>query len=330
MVIIKKISVFLQKAYRHSISLILYFFVKGVSKEDFQNIYNDLKKEYILKKDSYNFDEFVMPKWKENLAEIEKYFLNDFSFSFLNYSVIKRTMFLHSSRKWKNLQKELVSEYFGKDDAKRIIMESGVGMPLLNDFEYLTSGNSIHHAYHLAKFFSETEVDFKKLNTIVEVGGGYGNMARIYNNMNKDTTYIIIDIPIFSFIQKLYLTLVLGSEKVNLIDDKLELKNNTINLVPLDRGIMQKISEKLKNTDLFISTWALSESNKNMQNSIKNLDYFNARYLLLAYQDNNKDFSFANNINDISDNYEKLYHAETKYTKNNYYLFCNKINLSKK
>lgn len=319
----QKIKQIIAKIQRYSYSLIISPFTKYVSKKDFAIAYIDMKKLYLENKNKYDFLEFIEPQWHKNMLEIEQYFLNDFSFSFLNYPVIKRTMFMYTFKNWKDIQKKLISEYFTKDQVKKILREYSLGRPLLNDAEYVTSGNNIHHLYHLVKFFKETNTSVENFNTIVEVGGGYGNLAKICKNLNKEVTYIIIDIPIFSYIQAVYLKTILGKDSVHIVhNNEVIIKKGLINIIPLDKNILGKLNELIVSVDLFVSTWALSESNEVMQNYIRSVDYFKAKYILLAYQKSDSSFHFAEDVKNITENYNKVFNEETEYVSDSYYLFC--------
>ena len=96
-----------------------------------------------------------------------------------------------------------------------------------------------------------------------------------------------------------------------------------VNIVPLNLEVM--VALDFGSIDLFVSTWALSETPSMMQNFIKNLKYFGSKYLLLAYQKNNRSFVVAENIKNLDVDYESCFSAITEYIPNNYYLFARKI-----
>ncbi len=320
---IQKINKIVAKIYRYSYSSIIFLFVRCVNKKDFVKAYFEMRKKYLDNKDGYDFSDFVSPEWYKIMLGIEEFFINNFTFSFLRHSLIKRTMFMYTFDKWKNLQKNLISEYFSKEKAKDILREYNIGKPLLNDAEYITSGNNIHHLYHFVKFFKETKTNEKDFDTIIEVGGGYGNMAKIYKALNNKVTYTIIDLPVFSYIQAIYLSVIFGAKSINIVDgEQACIKDGLINLVPLNKNILGKLNTLVGSVDLFISTWALSESNEAMQNYIKDVNYFDAKYLLLAYQESSSDFHFAEDVQNITERYTKVFDEETEYIENNYYLFC--------
>ena len=82
------------------------------------------------------------------------------------------------------------------------------------------------------------------------------------------------------------------------------------------------MAKAIDRVDLFISTWALSESNEAMQDLIRQLEYFKSQYLLLAYQKSYKSYPFAENVQNVTKTYKKVFNMETEYLKNNFYLFC--------
>lgn len=313
----------ISKLYRHTYSATASIFLRRKKKKDFKNVYDKMKALYLENKGHYNFLEFVMPLWQQNMHEIEQLFLNDFTISFLNYHVIKTTMFMYTFKDWRNIQKKLIAQYFTKKRARNILREYNVGKPLLNDIEYVTSGNSIHHLYHAIKFFTETKTKASDFDVILEVGGGYGNMAKIFKSLNEKSTYIIIDIPIFSYIQAVYLKTIFGEKAVHMIQgDKIDIHMGCINLIPLDKRNIYAVAKAIDRVDLFISTWALSESNEAMQDLIRQLEYFKSQYLLLAYQKSYESYPFAENVQNVTKTYKKVFNMETEYLKNNFYLFC--------
>ncbi|MDL2283924.1 hypothetical protein LJC19_02105 [Oxalobacter sp. OttesenSCG-928-P03] len=266
-----------------------------------------------------------MPAWQEFVSVIEQYFIGNLPFSFLRHRLLKRTMFVQLPNDSTKLQKKLVLEYFGMEKAKQLLREHNTGAPILNDFEYVSSGNTTHHLYHLAKFGTESGLRIENINSIVEWGGGYGNMARLAKTINKDMTYIIIDIPIFSYIQFVYLNSTLGRNAVVLCEQEAGVEKGKVNIVPLHIPHLLALVSQISGSDVFLSTWALSESNLKTQELIRNLNYFEARNLLIAYQKEDELFPFARNVEHISDSYSVEFQSETEYLKDNYYLFCKKI-----
>lgn len=245
----------------------------NVLRKDFGPIYTDLR--------SCDIHSYTMGIWDENLAKLERAFLPSPPFNFLRQPIIKHTMFVDAGGRWLKEELAFLKKKATNSDLACLLQEDYVGLAPIMVPRYMTSHNSIHHLYHLFRFSEKTETDFEGIDVIVEWGGGYGNLAKIIMRLKKGAgTYIIIDLPMFSCIQWLYLSSVLGSEKVNLVrnvQDKIQ--KGRINLLPicfLDHFDIQG--------SLFISTWALNESSKYSQDYVIERNWFNAEHILLAYQ----------------------------------------------
>jgi len=181
----------------------------------------------------------------------------------------------------------MLEKGFSEDRLKILLEEDYVGNPLIINSTYLTSHNSIHHLYHLIKFLEKTKSNLDEISTVVEWGGGYGNLAKIFRRLKSAThTYIIIDTPLFTSIQWLYLTATLGEENVNLLQNPEDIVHlGKINLIPICFVDHHQIS-----ADLFISTWALSESSQFSQDYVVAHEWFKSRHLLIAYQKSIADY----------------------------------------
>jgi len=318
------ISSVYKKIKRHILSIYISLFLPPADVVEFNKNYQDALIKYIANKDTYSYNKFLMPEWAENTNTIEKYFTESFSVSFLRHQLLKSTMFAHLPKAAKLIQKKLITSYFGKEKTKEYLQESLVGAPILNDLEYKTSGNNIHHLYHLSKFAKEMHKNLSDIKSYIELGGGYGNMAKLVKHINKEATYIIIDIPIFSYIQYIYLSTVLGKEHVVFFGESGEIIPGKINLIPLDNQLIQQFISLKYSPDVFISTWALSESNQATQSLVRDNDYFQAEYLLLAYQKANDSFTFAQEVTKLNNNFVVNYNDETEYLSNNFYLFASR------
>lgn len=264
--------------------------------EQFKN-FNELKKKFIAKYkkiEKEKEDKHVIAAWNEKNKRLVQAFLPYPPFDFLRNPIVLRTMFVVSGGKWISEELRFLEQEISKSRLKQLLEEDPAGGPLLLSAEYMTSHNSIHHLYHLQKFLSQTGFRFSNNQTIVEWGGGYGNFAKIVKryNSNKNLTYILIDSPIFACIQWLYLTTVLESKNVHIIDNREEkIKKGLINVLPLGYLEFHKIK-----ADLFISTWALSESSKFSQDYVIKHNWFGAKNFLLAFQKRSKSFPYADNI----------------------------------
>jgi len=246
---------------------------------DFPKIYGKLKK--------YDVSKFTTPVWEQLNAEIESTLLPYPCFSFLRNPLIRSTMVIADFGQVLKQELAMLEQQVSKDKLKALLEEDYVGNPLIINSTYLTSHNSIHHLYHLTKFLKITKSTLDEINTVVEWGGGYGNLARIFKRLNLAThTYIIIDTPLFSSLQWLYLTTILGEENVNLLQNSKDIvRPGKINLLPICFLDDHQIS-----ADLFISTWALSESSSFSHDYVVEREWFKSKHLLLAYHKSTADY----------------------------------------
>jgi hypothetical protein len=86
---------------------------------------------------------------------------------------------------------------------KTAIAEDTLGHPVL--FNEYTSGNLIHQCYHLMQWENETELKVNELESIVEIGAGYGAMCKIVRRLGFTGEYLIYDLPEFALLQEWYL-----------------------------------------------------------------------------------------------------------------------------
>lgn len=131
---------------------------------------------------------------------------------FLTWPSIVGTMFVGNApyidyefqelpTEWRSLSGPVIEEpFFGNPAIYNVKFFETSG----NFFE--TSGNLIHQAYHLWQWEQNTTKWLPELETIVEVGGGYGAMALICYRLGFRGRYIILDLPEFSLLQQYYLS----------------------------------------------------------------------------------------------------------------------------
>jgi hypothetical protein len=244
----------------------------------------------------HDIGSFVSPLWKRVNAEMEKFFIPAPPFNFLTNQMLKDQMFVEAGGRWLEEQLSFLEKRIPKKHLKRLLMEDLAGDPRLLNATYATSHTSIHHLYHLIRFADNTGCDFEKIEKVVEWGGGYGNLAKIFRRLKSASTYCIIDTPLFSTLQWLYLSTVLGVENVNLLrrpDDVI--RTGKVNVVPLCFADQLQIK-----ADLFLSTWALSESLSAAQDYVISRRWFDADHLLLAYQDTSEAAPTAGRLADIA------------------------------
>jgi len=85
------------------------------------------------------------------------------------------------------------------------------------------------HILMLTYLFNDNNTEF---NRIVEIGGGFGNMYRLCNNIVKYNNWDIVDLPHMLELQKFYLEHEIADiSKINFIDAHQKVSYNNIDLV---------------------------------------------------------------------------------------------------
>jgi putative sugar O-methyltransferase len=143
------------------------------------------------------------PYWEKQLTEIRQLIQSDEMSNFLNWGPILNTMFpldntikekynyLKGNKNWKHYKKYLTDVDFGNPQ-KSIELDN-------------VTGNTIQQVYQISILEEITECAIKDAESILEIGGGYGNMCRIIKNMEHKRNYYIYDFPEVCEIQQSFL-----------------------------------------------------------------------------------------------------------------------------
>lgn len=118
--------------------------------------------------------------------------------TFLTWSTIRESMFVGNAPYIADEFIELPNRYL------MTVKDKGFGGP--EYFRPGLSGNYIHQMYHLWQWERVTKRRIIGLDTIVEIGGGYGAMASICYQLGFNGRYVIVDLPEFSLLQEYYLS----------------------------------------------------------------------------------------------------------------------------
>lgn len=246
-------------------------------KTEYKNIFETINK--------YESD-YVVPFWKEINNQVGGEFSNNLPFDFLCHKHICSTMF-STNTGWaddqlKHIYKNIVS--FNTE----VIEEDLVGDPLILDEIYCGSCNTIHHLYHFFKYYeNDRKITSSNINTIVEIGGGYGRypiflerLSQIKSKLiNKYNTYIIIDVPAFSALQYVYINSIEPNKAKVLLHKDDCIEEGKVNLVPI--GLIDSVKD-IK-ADMFIAMWSLSESASKLVEFVQDNNFFNADKIYTAF-----------------------------------------------
>lgn len=273
-------------------------FIKQYQKRNYDDIKHDFITNY-EKTRKVDIDRFLIPTWKSYNDDLEATFNPYPPYDFLRLNSVRDTMFVYSPGEWLEKQIHFLEQNIPYKTLKKVLYEDPFGKPYLVSYKYVTSHNSIHLLYHLCKFMKATKSDLNKVDTVIEWGGGYGNIIKLMDRFSgKKLTYIIIDTPLFSCLQWLYLSVVTDKERVNIITSKEQkVEEKKINLLPVSF-----LEDFTLNCDLFISTWALSESSDYSQDYVYGKDFFKAKNLLIGFQRSTEKIIFADRIENLLKN----------------------------
>jgi putative sugar O-methyltransferase len=263
--------------------------------------------------------DFVDPAWSKNIRTVEDYFLKDFDLSFLDHPVINGSM-VFTNRKAHAEQWAYLEQWRNPEVLKKWIGE-GASAHLPGARQKLSTAiNSAHQLYHLARFERSTGWSVGNAKAVVEFGGGYGNLARVFRNLGNLTRYAILDLPLFSCIQYVYLSTVFGPDHVRLLDGTRDgIVKRKIHLVPLPL-----LDSLIVEGDLFLSTWALSESTKKAYSYVKNRNWFGSKNILLAYNDKWKPWDDEELKEDLEHQGYKVTVEPISFLPGNHYVFSMK------
>lgn len=220
---------------------------------------------------------YVRADWAQRNEQLARDLLPVPPADFLSHPAIRFQMLMGE----RILPHELpyVRERLG-DDA--LLAEDAIGAPPtvpVPGTDLHTSPNSVHQLHHLLRYEEATGRRVRDASTVVEWGGGFGSLMRLLVRLHGgDPTSVVIDTPVFSALQWLYLSAVLGEERVVLHHRApVRPEAGRVNIVPI--GLVRHLDV---DADLFISNWALNESMPAAQRDVVARRFFGAESLLLA------------------------------------------------
>lgn len=212
---------------------------------------------------------------------------------------------------------------------KQIIAEDEIGNPLKLDYYNESSGNLVHHCYSFSRFldFAKELFSIDNINTVYEVGGGYGSFCRLLINSGFKGKYVLQDVELMKFLQQFFLRCynvihfksnplynIRAGTKLkigNAVDVFFRTKPGGLNLL--------YVSEEI---DLFIGLWSLSEIPVNDRDIYVEL-IKRSRFVLIGFQhffEMNDNFLFFKEM--IKRDRSKSYRlSRIRHIQDNYYLF---------
>jgi hypothetical protein len=205
--------------------------------------------------------------------------------NFLRNSFIQKMFFIHNRLFIKNELDEIRKDKKFLFLWKNLLKEDEAGDPIRYFLYPSSSGNRIRQVYHVKKFCDFSNINIKTIKKVIEIGGGYGCMARIFLKISQKIKYIIFDTLEVNLLQYYYL-------KINKLIVGLENKKSKVNLIYSINKFNNCINKRNSSNTLLIANWSLSEMPLRLRNKILKL-IFKIPYILISFQDK---FENINNI----------------------------------
>lgn len=215
--------------------------------------------------------------WARRNDELAGFLLPRPPWDFLGHPAIRFQMFVderHLAHELPYVLAELPSAALLREDAVGDPPRSPVPAAGVE-----TSSNTVHHLHHLLRYQAATGRSLAGARTVVEWGGGYGNLAKLLLRLHGGApTCVLLDTPVFAAVQWLYLSAVLGDDRVVLhTEPGSPVAAARVNVVPAALA-----GELAVRADLFVSTWALNESPPSAQRLVLERELFGAGSMLVA------------------------------------------------
>jgi len=255
---------------------------------------NNKKYQYNLKKTHQKFNFELIKLFKQKKIK-----------NFLREGFIQKMFFVHNRlfiyRELKCLKNDKKWSFY-----KKLLKEDDVGNPIRYFLYPSSSGNKINHVFHLNILIKAFNINIKKIQKIFEFGAGYGCMARIFNQINKNISYTCYDTFYVSLLQFYYLkhnNLKVGYKS----NDKISL-NYHFNQI---KNYYQKNSKYL-----FIANWSLSETPIKLRKKFNKI-ISGSEYILISFQEEFEDINNLNYFKKLKDKISNQF--DVKIIKNKYY-----------
>lgn len=270
---------------------------KGWQRERFRQIAEDAPDAYHELR-RWSIENYVLPDWVVNVHDLERDMVAGPSFDFLRHPTVMATMVILTGGRALRQELAFIEQRLDRERLAWLLEEDLVGQPVLMEGSYRTSHSVVHHLYHLLRFATATGADPAAFGRTVEWGAGYGGFARVHRRWHGGRpTQVLIDLPVFSLIQWLYLSTVFGPEAVSLVTSpEATIQPGKISIVPV--GLAGAVTGT---ADLFVSTWALSESAAAAQDFVAGAEWFGAKHLLLAYQEASPHYPTSSQIGALAE-----------------------------
>ena len=231
----------------------------------------------------YNFLDAL---WQDKLQGYFTFLLQPMPWNFLQMPGVRGRLYSDPKRSQKNMDDLFEALQTGYPD------NSWMSRDFIGDADDLvvrgveTTYDVLDKSYQLTRLFPTVEsIAASKVSAVVEWGGGYGVLAKtmwkLFSFLSRPLTYTIIDLPVVCVMQWLYLSTIFGEDAVHLLTKRdHKIIEGKINLVPHKLEGDEVVAPQ---GDLFVSTWAISESSVAAVNYVAQQKMFGVHWAILGY-----------------------------------------------
>lgn len=250
-----------------------------LKEKSFDDIWTLMQTKYkqIKSKFSNESESYANSFWNTITQRLQKLLLGSPKLDFLNDYDINYTMVRSNFGPTQTFEEDYLASFASQNTREKIkqFKENHDLLPKVSK-KFNCSINNLGQLFYAGKILENVKKDPQ---TIVELGGGYGNLAYIFKQIIPDSTYIIFDLPEILAIQYLFLSKVLPHIKVYMHDESLtdNYEKNCIHLVPIN--LLNKSTFK---TDVFTSNFSFTDLPEFTRNLIFDKQFFNADLVYLS------------------------------------------------
>lgn len=251
--------------------------------QSFDDIWYQVQKEYKIIKDLYNlsgYDQYCHSNWKNYVSRVKKAIEGKPNRNFLKNSAITSTMVRGNMTQAQEFEQVFLKKCLSNENKRRLGIFKDVSTAWVPHKckAFNCSVNTLGHLFYATTVF-ELARD-KKIESIVEFGSGYGNLARVFKMMDNDLTLFLFDLPELVALQAIFLKDTLKGVEVILHSQMPEAFNKgAIHILPI-----YLLDGFDVDVDVFISTFALSETTKQLQVIIQDKNFFNSDICYISGQ----------------------------------------------
>lgn len=238
-------------------------------------------------------DDLISPVWHRFRAPIAQALVGPPNRGILRTSSIESSMLRLGRTRTQDFEERYLTKCLTSEVRARMTRctEAFLGPIPQESSIFKCSTNTLGHLFYLGRVLSHFPLGVLSDNggcLVCEFGAGFGSLARLTKQALSNATFVLIDIPELLAVQYIYLKMTLPNCMIKAhtqIPDAFE--EGCIHLFPV--ALLQDLNLK---PDLFISTFALTEAPRCVQEMLMRKRFMDATYCYITGQldDWGKDF----------------------------------------